>query len=388
MSDENEVSDIEPEDRSIPPVAKVKNTDQRDKYFWPALGVFIAVGLVAVYLYENSIQDARLTDNDGTEFNRTTTPNWDIPRDLPKRKRVERKQAQSTPKQRADDAYWLKRRRAGIVVFDQGAADELPSTDRQQADERQNALFDRLDANLEQARAGSLGAASTLSSSGSGSSGVDLGQRLNVTSTPAVSASLINKAEQPYIIAQGKMLSGTLETAMHSDQPGMVRAVLSQDVYSLDGSLMLLEEGSRLIGEYESGVRRGQSRIFVVWRRVITPNGVDVSLNSPGTDQLGRSGVSGWVDSHFFERFGSSLLLSVVGGLAAREAAEGSDDSRAVRDSIANDFNRSAEIALENSINIEPTIHKNQGDIINIFVARDINFKNAYLMNRRQALIQ
>ena len=165
------------------------------------------------------------------------------------------------------------------------------------------------------------------------------------------------------------MIGAVLETAIQSDLPGMVRAIVSEPVYSEDGRTLLIEKGSRIVGEYRAGLVQGQGRIFVIWNRVITPNGIDIQITSPGTGPLGRAGHTGWIDSHFLERFGASILLSVVGAVAAQS----NDDQFNVE--LGEGFNDSAEIALENSINIRPTLHKNQGDRIKIFVARDLNFK-------------
>ena len=112
------------------------------------------------------------------------------------------------------------------------------------------------------------------------------------------------------------MIPAVLETALDSDLPGYTRAVVSRDVRGFDGSTVLIPRGSRLIGQYKSGVALGQSRVFVIWTRVIRPDGVSVQIGSPATDPLGRAGLDGKVDNHFFTRFGGSILLSVMNGAA------------------------------------------------------------------------
>ncbi len=179
------------------------------------------------------------------------------------------------------------------------------------------------------------------------------------------------------LIAQGKMINGILETAIHSDLPGMVRAITSEDVYSFDSSTLLIPKGARLVGQYRSGIRQGQSRVFVIWNRMIRPDGASIDLGSIGTDALGRSGLEGEVDSHFMERFGSSVLLSIIdGALAAGVSAIDNDDASTVSLNGSSDFSRSSEIALENSINIKPTIHIDQGKRIKIFVGKDLDFSD------------
>jgi len=178
--------------------------------------------------------------------------------------------------------------------------------------------------------------------------------------------------DRSYKLLQGKIIPAVLETAINSDLPGMLRASVSESVYSEDGNVLLVPKGSRLIGEYKSGVKRGQSRVFVIWSRMVRPDGIDIKMDSPGTDTLGRAGLTGFVDTHFLERFGSSALLSLIGSYAQQESQ---NDNQ--REAVADSFNKSSEIALEDSINIAPTIHINQGERINVFVAKDLNFRRA-----------
>ncbi len=177
------------------------------------------------------------------------------------------------------------------------------------------------------------------------------------------------------LISQGTMIPGILETAIQSDLPGMVRAIVSENVYGHDGSYILIPKGARLIGRYRSGLVRGQTRIFVIWNRVLRQDGVSVNISSMGTDDLGRSGLSGDLDTHFFERFGSSILLSLIdAGLQIGVSSLGDQNSATVALESGSDFSKSAEIALENSIAIPPTIRVDQGKRIKVFVAKDLDF--------------
>ncbi len=183
------------------------------------------------------------------------------------------------------------------------------------------------------------------------------------------------------MVPQGTTIAGVLETAIHSDLPGYIRAIVSQDVYAFDGSRRLIPKGSRLIGQYKSGLVRGQARLFVIWTRLLRPDGASILVGSPGTDGLGRAGVGGVRDSHFFQIFGSSLLLSLLDGaieVAVEKARERGDNSTTI---IQDDpgLSRAAELALENSINIPPTIHVAQGTPIQVFVAKDLDFRQVAL---------
>ena len=138
----------------------------------------------------------------------------------------------------------------------------------------------------------------------------ELHENLKPTELSGVRASIIR--DKSFFLTRGNFLDCVLETAISSDVAGMTSCRISKDTYSTDGKTLLLERGSRVTGQYKSGVTRGKARIFVLWDRVETPNGVIVELASPGTDALGRSGHSGYLDTHFFERFGSCTLIVLV----------------------------------------------------------------------------
>lgn len=177
------------------------------------------------------------------------------------------------------------------------------------------------------------------------------------------------------LVTQGTMIDGILETAIQSDLPGMVRAIVSEDVYSFDSSRLLIPRGSKLIGQYNSATVRGQSRVFIIWTRLIRHDGASIALASYGTDDLGRSGLGGRVDTHFFERFGSSVLLSMIDtGLKIGAQSLNDPNTSTVALETGSDFSRSAEIALENSIAIKPTIHIDQGTQIKVFAGQDLSF--------------
>ncbi|MBA2648297.1 MAG: TrbI/VirB10 family protein [Legionella sp.] len=179
-------------------------------------------------------------------------------------------------------------------------------------------------------------------------------------------------------IPAGEMIPATLETAINSDLPGMTRAITTRDVYSLLGGNLLIPKGSTLVGQFSSGIIEGQSRILVVWNRVQMADGVIVTLNSPGTDILGRSGQGAdSIDRHFFERFGTSALLSVLGAYSATAGVGAQDQYNSAsqyRMAIANSFQQTSNQTLEKSINIAATLQINQGTQINVFVAHDLDF--------------
>lgn len=139
--------------------------------------------------------------------------------------------------------------------------------------------------------------------------GSGLATRLQATPTTAVSASVL--ANQPYLLTMGTLMPCTLQTAMDSTLPGLVTCIIPQDVLGRTG-LVLLDRGTRVVGQFQGDIRQGIERMFVLWTRAETPQGVVIALDSPASDPLGRSGMDGEVDHRFWQRFGGALLLSVV----------------------------------------------------------------------------
>lgn len=180
-----------------------------------------------------------------------------------------------------------------------------------------------------------------------------------------------------YIVALGTSIPCILETALSSSQPGFASCLINRDVLSDNGRVVLMEKGTQVVGEYRGGLRRGQKRLFVLWNRAKTPTGVIITLASPATDALGRAGFDGDVDTHWWERFGSALLLSVVGdatGWAASRLQERDVEAQATTSTGS----QAAAIAVEQSINIPPTLTKRQGERVSIFVSRDLDFSGIY----------
>jgi len=167
-------------------------------------------------------------------------------------------------------------------------------------------------------------------------------------------------------VTQGTLIPAILETAIDTDVPGFVRAMVSTDVRSFDGSRILIPRSSRVIGQYKSGLQAGQKRAYVIWTRLIRPDGASVTLASPGTDFAGRTGLSGDVKDHFFKRFGSAILLSVVNGLAAVGTGGASV--------VMGGGQSAAAAAVGRDGQIGPTVRVRQGEPIRIFTARDLDF--------------
>ncbi len=207
--------------------------------------------------------------------------------------------------------------------------------------------------------AGPLGA-----SVGSGNSNDDFANRLGGTGGTVATATA--DIDPKTTVTQGTLIPAVLETAIDTDVPGYVRAVVSVDVRSFDGTRVLVPRSSRLIGQYKSGLQAGQKRAYVIWTRLIRPDGVSVNIASPAVGFSGEAGLAGKVNSHFFERFGSAMLLSVVGGLSAIGGNAGVI--------IAGGGQSAAAAAVGQNGQIGPTVRVRQGEPIRVFTARDLDF--------------
>jgi type IV secretion system protein VirB10 len=192
--------------------------------------------------------------------------------------------------------------------------------------------------------------------------------------TPAVEARLL--PTRRFLLPKGAFIDCTLETAIDSTLPGMTTCITATDTFSADGTVVLLERGTKLVGETRGEVQQGQARLFVLWTEARTPSGVVVPLDSPGTDALGRSGLSGRVERHFWERFGAAILVSVIDG-AVQAGIQSTSRNGAVIVNPSTTEDVMTEV-LKSTVDIPPTITVDQGTRIEILVARDVDFRSVY----------
>lgn len=198
---------------------------------------------------------------------------------------------------------------------------------------------------------------------------------LTPTSTPAVQAKVL--PTQRLLLPKGAFLDCTLETAIDSSLPGMTTCITATDTFGADGNVVLLERGTKLVGETRGDVRQGSARVYVLWTEARTPTGVIVPLASPGTDELGRAGLPGEVNRHFWERFGAAILVSVIDGAVQAAVQRSSSGESAVIVNPSTTRDVMTEV-LRSTINIPPTVSKPQGDRIAVLVARDLDFRSVY----------
>jgi len=225
------------------------------------------------------------------------------------------------------------------------------------------------------------GAAGAGAAGGAGAGDDTLASRLQPVKLSGSRAGRLG--DRNMLITKGSMIDCGLGTRLDSTVPGMVSCYVTRDVWSANGAVVLIPRNSKITGSYGRGIAQGQSRMFVTWDRVEASNGVVIDLDSPGTDQLGGAGIPGKVDSHFMARFGGAILMSVISdGLQTGIAAASKSGTTSIN-TTSQSSNELANTALQNSIAIAPTLYKNQGDRINIFVARDLDFSGIYALKRR-----
>jgi type IV secretion system protein VirB10 len=209
--------------------------------------------------------------------------------------------------------------------------------------------------------------------SAAGAPSGELSALLHAAPTPAARAEML--PAQRLLLPKGAFIDCTLETAIDSTLPGMTTCVMATDAFGVDGKVVLMERGTKLIGETQGQVQQGQARVFVLWTEARTPAGVVVPLASPGADELGRSGLPGEVNRHFWERFGAAMLISIVDG-AVEAASTRNGGGTVVVDPAGSQSVMSEE--LKGTVNIPPTVVKKNGDRIQVLVARDLDFRSVY----------
>jgi type IV secretion system protein VirB10 len=195
--------------------------------------------------------------------------------------------------------------------------------------------------------------------------------RRTVSSVPIARASRISAPHAT--IPQGTIVQASLETAVDSTLPGPIRGVVAEDVHSLDGSAVLIPAGSKVFGEYSNGIQLGQKRILIVWTRILTPTNRSISIASYGTDQLGRSGTGGAVDTRFGMRFAGAAAISIIGAAPALIANNSNNETTAdAIEAVGDDFGSATNSALSQYLTLPPTIYVRQGTLVSIVVDRDL----------------
>jgi len=210
------------------------------------------------------------------------------------------------------------------------------------------------------------------------------GGQLQGSATPRVAASMLGN--RSLTLPKGTAFTCALKTKVVSATSGFIGCQVQRNVFSDDGRILLIERGSHMDGEYRAAsVKPGTVRIPVLWTRIRTPNGVTVDIDSPATGPLGESGMDGYVDNRWVERIGAAMLVSLINDavqiVIQNEANQGNNSGQSntiLLPSTTANSSKLAEKVLESTINIPPLIYQNQGGIVGIYVARDVDFSSVY----------
>lgn len=267
----------------------------------------------------------------------------------------------------------LEARYKSSVMVTGGSGDMSPNAAQANGQTDMQAFFAAM------AQGGGQNGAALQTQSQSQSAASTQGGRFNSGTSQAPVSSASYNPNREFLVQQGKVIDAVLETAVKSDIPSTIIARVSDPVYGEQGRYELLPAGTRLFGEYSSVVKAGQTEIAAIWRRAITPQGVEIMLDSPSTNNLGIVGMGGKVNNHFFRMFGTAALLSVFGAATATVDVKGSDNNNSAaqyRSEVANAFNDTAQNMLSKHADIPPTIEVKHGAQIKILVAKDLDFSS------------
>ena len=182
----------------------------------------------------------------------------------------------------------------------------------------------------------------------------------------------------PYQVMAGNLIPAALVTGLNSDLPGQVIGQVTQNVYdTVTGHHLLIPQGSRLMGRYDSVIAFGQSRALVVWTRLIMPNGDSVQLdNLPGSDAQGFAGLKDRVDNHTWQFLKGAVLSSLL-SIGSELASDDGDDSltRAIQNAGQDTANIAGQRIIERNLNVQPTLKVRPGWRFNVIVSRDLILK-------------
>lgn len=208
----------------------------------------------------------------------------------------------------------------------------------------------------------------------------------SLLSGPVIAAKAKPLEHANALMQRGTYIRCVLETRIVTDVPGYTSCLVTEPVYSFNGRTLLLPKGSKVLGAYGSGPKG--RRVAVVWDRIITPTGVDVDMSSkpsPGIDNLGGAGLPGHYDAHWGNRIGAALLISMLSDAFKYEAAKHGPTSTSIaaggiavqepfESNTARTVQNLADMAVREAANRPPTVTINQGTVIYVYVARDVDF--------------
>jgi type IV secretion system protein VirB10 len=181
----------------------------------------------------------------------------------------------------------------------------------------------------------------------------------------------------PYQVMAGNIIPASLVTGLNSDLPGQVIGQVTESVYdTVTGQHLLIPQGSRLIGRYDSVIAFGQSRALVVWTRLILPNGDSIQLdNLPGSDSQGFAGLKDKVDKHTWQFIKGAALSSLLSIGTELASDDGDRLTRALQNAGQDTANIAGQRIIDRNLNVQPTLKVRQGWRFNVIVSRDLILK-------------
>lgn len=190
-----------------------------------------------------------------------------------------------------------------------------------------------------------------------------------------ISPDRLAKPASPFVVQAGTVIPAALITGIRSDLPGQITAQITENVYDTPtGRARLIPQGARLIGTYDSQVAFGQSRVLLVWTRLIMPNGRSIVLErQPGADAAGYSGLEDEVDNHWKELLGAAALSTLLGvGTELGSSGNDSDVIQALRRGAGDSLNQTGQQVVRRNLNIQPTLTIRAGFPVRVIVNRDL----------------
>ena len=349
---------------------------------WMGFAVIAMLGVALIFQSFDKTPKKRETDKKEVANN---LPRLVVP-DLPPPPVTEAPPTPAANTAKSPDNDWLARKMNGTVMLpgsgNSGSSSANGSGNRQIAQQQRPSSADLANARLAylQNLSRQPGASGNTQSAANETA---LGASLRATEVVTGKARIL--PNRNFVLAKGSSLDCVLETALDSSVPGMATCRLTRDIYSDNGKVLLLDRGSQLVGEYQGGMRNGQKRMFLLWTRVKTPSGVVVNLDNPNTDSLGRGGLGGYVDNHFWERFGAAILTSLVSD-GVQIIVQNQDKNGGNRIYLNQTASAGVELVkemLSQNANIPPTLIVNQGARVSVLVARDLDFSDVYTLKVR-----
>ena len=267
----------------------------------------------------------------------------------------------------------------------------IGSGDQRLAQETEAARISRLFAQRQQTSASAMRAPAAITAAASATSQGDLppvdagaAQNMQDRKTAFVNGAVDRRTvspdrlaapASPYVLQAGTVIAAALITGIRSDLPGQITAQVTEPVYdSPTGRYLLIPQGARLIGQYDSSVAFGQSRVLLVWTRLILPDGKSIVLErQPGADTEGYAGLEDDVDYHWWELAKAAVLSTVLAvGTEVGSSDEESDLERALRRGSSDSINQTGQQIVRRQLNIQPTLTIRPGFPVRVIVTKDL----------------